>query len=296
MLDWIRRGDIDPESIIVSKSFIRRVLLASSIALLLLISSFVSNSTASQAATNHILSSYSCYSNHCHGIADWSDNGTYPLINGAYTAISMVHIACSAPSCQSSRGDFIDDEIWVRDATHQASSCPTYKVGCWVEQGYIATANSSGSGTTVNYFWADYRPGDSMLNFHYIAVVPSGDYGYATFFDIYRTASSNCSTSPRSGTFAVNIASETQFYNNTSARDCQTPDDINIGQELAGTSGASAPTANFTDNEWVGTNGVANYQTLNADTPSPNAPVSDSWVTLPSHSSTGGDFTTKCGC
>ncbi len=252
------------------------------------------------AATARPLS-YSCVMlngmpKHCYGIADWSDNGHYPAINGAYTDISVVHLSCPAPQCSYANADFIDDEIWVRDVAHQASSCPTYKVGCWVEAGIIAEPSSPSSGTTVWYFWADYRPGDSMLNYHPIAVVNSGDYGYNTVIDIYRTASSNCNTSPRSGTFALSIISETHSYPQLSQRNCMTPDDINIGQELQGTNGASAPTAHFTFNYWVDTNGIAHYQTLNPSTPTPDAPVHDDLVTPPSQSSTGGDFDTWCIC
>jgi hypothetical protein len=52
-----------------------------------------------------------------------------------------------------------------------------------------------------------------------------------------------------------------------------TPDDINIGEELQGTSGASAPTAHYTYNVWEGTDNNTHYQTMNADTGTPNAPV-----------------------
>lgn len=169
--------------------------------LLLTIGSFYNLQAVMAAATAVPASTYSCVSPHCYGETSWTNKGKYTPVNGGGTSILVVHLSCPAPACSYANQDFIDTEIWIKDVAHEAPSCPTYNAGCWVEEGVIALPNSSGSGTTVKYFWADYRPGDSKLNYHDLGVVPSADFGGQVSLYISRTDSSNCSTSPRSGTF-----------------------------------------------------------------------------------------------
>lgn len=72
-------------------------------------------------------------------------------------------------------------------------------------------------------------------------------------------------------------------------------DFIEIGAELAGASGASAPTADFTYNQWRDSSAYNwHYQTGNGLTPKVNNPPYGGWAVPPSGSSTGGDWYTYC--
>lgn len=267
----------------IDKFWEERILLAA----VLMLASFASLAFDSQVAKASPYSSYNCAA-HCYGIITWTNNGNFTPVNGAQTTISVVGIACPPPSCSYSNVDFIDNEMWVIDRTHQASNCPKYGK-CWVEGGYIAYPNSSSS-YTEDYFWADYRPFvDSDLHFHDLGVVPSGDYGFYVVIYIYRVSSTS---------FRVHIYSVTKdFSNQYSTSNQMTPDDIEIGQELQGTHGASSGSANFVANQYVSTrDNNLHYQTNNGSPGTNPGPITSYWVVPPSQSSTGGDFLTKCGC
>lgn len=73
------------------------------------------------------------------------------------------------------------------------------------------------------------------------------------------------------------------------------PNAIQIGQELTGSSGASAPTASFTSNRYADPgNSNFYYQGADAYTGTPASPPYDYWYILPSQSTTGGEFRTYC--
>lgn len=73
------------------------------------------------------------------------------------------------------------------------------------------------------------------------------------------------------------------------------PDDIEIGQELGGTGGASGGAARFVYNQWIDTNGYSHYQTADGSI-SNQYPVSVSWNVYPHQSSTGGSLYVSSCC
>jgi hypothetical protein len=226
-----------------------------------------------------IARAYSCGtgsgSGHCYGINFWSMS---PGIRGAGTDILVVHLNCS--SCWSiSETGFVDNEIWLNDYNNSGCSGNV----CWVEAGYWTV--SGAFSTTVNYFWADNRPGGG-LNVHTLAQVPSADYSdYAEFYIWQNFGWSN--------KWEVDIDSPNYYYSNYSTSNSMVADDINIGQELAGTSGASAPTAYFTDNWYYDSNLNFDYQSYEGAVTSNNPPHA-AWDTNPAYSLTGGVFKTWC--
>jgi|GEM_PF-526012 len=221
---------------------------------------------------------YSCgnpSSGHCYGYNYWSmPSGT----KGAGTDIVVVHLNCS--SCWSlGETGFIDNEMWF--SNYNNSGCSNLGNACWVEAGYETV--SGAFSTTVNYFWADNRPGHGF-SAHVLAQVPSGDYGNSAEFSIWQTGS---------GTWAVNITSPNYNYSNSSTSNSMVPNAILIGQELAGTSGASAPIAYFTNNWYYDSNWNFYYQGYEGGVTSQNPP-SAWWDTDPHNSSSGGVFQTSC--
>jgi hypothetical protein len=223
--------------------------------------------TLSQQFTPSVVYAYSCGNvglGHCYGRVDW---GGGPINGAAYDA-SVVHM---------STGDgFVDNEMWVSD-------CDTYNPFCnphWVETGYISPANG-----TEQYFWADFRPQDNNVTEHWLSTVGACDYGNYTHFDIHQTAGSN--------QFEIDIASCSYGFSGYSNDNAITLNDILVGSELAGSSGASASRAYFVHNQWIGSDNVYHYQNSNGAIHGDNPP-SAGWNTDPQHSSTGGVLWTNC--
>jgi hypothetical protein len=214
---------------------------------------------------------YAC-TYHCYGYNDWPGGP----INGSVTYIKIVQLSCSFTSC--SNGPFIDNEMWLNDLTNPNGACP-----CFVEAGYTTIAGSHQ--TRYDYFWGDNRPTWGIF-FHDLAQIPAGDYGNYTQFYINRSGSSS---------FQVYVASANYNATQYSTSNSMTPGDINIGSELYGTAGASAPTAHFIYNIWIDTSGVSHYQSVNGTLKYLNGPPPyRGWTTPPIYSSSGGDLYTYC--
>lgn len=221
---------------------------------------------------------YSC-SVHCYAINDWPGGP----INGSSTEISVVHLACNG-NCQA--GDFVNNEMWLSD---QSSSGGPY----WVEVGYAVDKQDDGS-APEQYFWADDRPGQGY-QIHYLANVPAGDYGNYTWFKIQWQTDINSYCTSRYYPYCYDITVQSSNYSASPVElnNTMTPNDINIGEELSGYSGASAPTAYYIDNYWISTSNVGHYQTANG-TITQYKPPYGGWTTYPSQSSTGGTLNTHC--
>lgn len=266
------------------------------ITVLLIVSVFATNFVFSSRSA--MASTYNCYNyqnrqQHCYGIVLWTDNDTFPPVNGSKTYIVIRGMSCNPPACVYNRpdgtSDFIDNEMWLSDQTHKASLCPLYG-NCWVEAGYMSRPNSNGQGSTESYFWGDYRPHDNMFNFHLLNPIPSGDFGHSTDFEIYRVPNNN---------FNVLIISQGVDYQLVSANNIMIPDQIQIGQEIQGTGGEGALEAYYTLNVWVDTNSQDHFQTNAGYVPPPYPPGSPTvygWQYPPVSGNQGGTFTTHCGC
>lgn len=221
-------------------------------------------------------------SGHCYATAQW---GEKPQYFGAYADILQTPL-----SCPKGCNGFIDDEIWLVD--DNTAACRSNGFGmCWVEAGSIATENSS----TV-FFWADARPlTSSVFNLHLLGGTDPA--GTTDHYMIIKDARGPA------GIFQLWIYNDSlsTLYNGTSTSNPMSGNRIMIGQELAGTNGASAGNASFTRNIWaVQTLGPEyvfwyNRQTTNV-TPNSQNPPFGSWTVNPSSPPPpeGGQFTTQC--
>ncbi len=165
--------------------------------------------------------SYSCGTpsvDHCYGTAETDfSNSSY---EGATGRIYVGHLGCNP--CDG----FIDDEMWLNDWT----------ASYWVEAGYWLIYNNPNQ----TYFWADYRPVDGQnngsINVHVLGTVPPGDYGLSPTFTIKRASAS---------AFNVTISSPNHSWFGYSTNNSMSVGNVTMGSELAGTYGASAPSARF---------------------------------------------------
>jgi hypothetical protein len=238
--------------------------------------------------TVRVVTAYSCgnpSTGHCYGTVTWSQRGEY---FGAFTEAAQVPLSCPA-GC----GGFVDDEVWLIDAS--SSGCTSNGFGvCWVEAGSIAV-----DGAEPVFFWADARPTKtSTFNLHLLgATDPVGTLDHYMIVKDGR---------PSPQTFLVFIYTDSfsTLYNGVSSLQSGPPMSahrIDLGQELAGTKGASAGTANLVRNIWavqaLGPEYVFwyNRQTTQGTVTSANPPTA-SWTINPSNPPPpeGGQFTTRC--
>jgi hypothetical protein len=228
---------------------------------------------------------YSCgnpSAGHCYATGTWQEK---PQYFGAYADISQTPL-----SCPNGCNGFVDDEIWLVD--DKTSGCQSNGFGmCWVEAGSIATENSG-----AVFFWADSRPlTSSVFNLHLLGGTDPA--GTTDHYMIVKDARGPA------GIFQLWIYNDSlsTLYNGTSTSNTMSGNRIIIGQELAGTNGASAGNANFTRNIWaVQTLGPEyvfwyNRQTTNV-TPTSQNPPFGAWTVNPSSPPPpeGGQFTTHC--
>jgi hypothetical protein len=229
---------------------------------------------------------YSCgnpSSGHCYGEAIWQEKPEY---FGAYTDILQVPMGCP-----SGCGGFVDDEIWLVDSQTPGCVNNPFKL-CWVEAGYFFTEGSNNK----QFFWADGRPTNtSTFNLHVLG--PTDPDGVTDHFMIIKDGRNG------PGIFGVWVYNDSlsTLYNGTSTSNPMNGNSIRIGQELGGTTGASAGNANFTRNIWavqvLGPEYVFwyNRQTDKGNVFSQNPPFG-SWTIDPAlpPPPEGGQFTTRC--
>jgi hypothetical protein len=173
---------------------------------------------------------YSCSPNHCYGLTYWSQSTEY---FGSYTDISMVHLNCDPKTCAPN--GFITDEMWLIDRPN-CNNPPYY--ACWIETGYIEYMS-----TNQTFFWADKRPGYPFA-FDLMANVPAGEYGNSDHYMIIKDGR----TSPNPFLVFMYNDSLSVLFEGTSNANSMVSKQIQIGQELIGKGGASAPQATFTRN------------------------------------------------
>jgi len=231
---------------------------------------------------------YSCgngSSGHCYGVNTW---GEQPQYFGSY-----VDLQEPSMNCPSNCGGFIDNEMWLEDTN--SSGCKANSFGvCWVEAGFIAQA-----GESTQFFWADSRPQtSSTFNLHILG--NADPVGTTDHFMIIKDGR----VSPQVFQVWVYNTSESTLYQGTSVTSNGNPMSGNlilIGQELAGSQGASAGNAQYSRNIWaVQTLGPEyvfwyNRQKDEGSVRSDNPPFA-SWSIDPSTPPPpeGGEFTTHC--
>ncbi len=100
-----------------------------------------------------------------------------------------------------------------------------------------------------------------------------------------------------STTFALFLQSNSGIRQDTSTSNSSSPDDIEIGAEVEGTTGASIGATTFGNNEWKPAG--ANYYNPqdNRGIPAVNAPIQAYWLVPPTTpGSNGGSWYVKCPC
>ncbi|SRR6266446_416481 len=229
---------------------------------------------------------YSC-SSHCYGRNLWP--GT---TKGGLTNILV--------NPMGSGDGFVSNEIWVVDPNSNRSENCTAPGGipdCWIEAGYASGASNNGA--TEYYFWADVRPcGCGGYHEHDSANINTNDYGSTATIVIEQGGSYSCN-GYSSSTWCIFVSGAYDGLTGFSTPNTMHASDIFLGEELAGTSGAYAPKANFTYNRWIDSSGNPRYQTVDGSLdpcwdnicPNNNPPWSG-WDSGqdPLHSSTGGNF------
>jgi hypothetical protein len=191
--------------------------------------------------------------------------GFNPAVAGIRGFQTKVNVVSMNP------GDgFITDEFWL-----SGSNC-----SCWIETGYKADQ------TGQYYYWGQQAPGSSF-GFTDLGPVTAADLGQWATFTIQQI-------SPQS--FSIEVVTPTHSYvvtvNNSYLSDPNALAYVQVGQELAGTTGATANYAFFEYNKlFVG--GSWSYITT-AGAIKQDAPPYGGWLGTPSSSNPGGIFLTQC--
>jgi hypothetical protein len=233
------------------------------------------------AQTTHRATSYSCgnlSSNHCYANMYWPGG-----IQGEKTDILAEPINCGCDG-------FLNAELWVQ----ASSGCAP---NCWVEAGL---KNETGYGSTFS-FWADQRPGGGYHN-HYNNGITQGDIGHSITFFIYKTGTNQWRVTKAhagvNGCTSQCSADWTQYSTNNS----MVANYITLGDELAGSSGASSPDIHFTWNFYYNNSswypqgaGNPGAGLVGAGlTPPPDDPPYAYWANGQVGGPTGGDLDTYC--
>lgn len=212
---------------------------------------------------NRALAYYNCGTsggNHCYGTNTWSGS-----TSGARTFVKV----------RSIQGGeiFLLHALWLKDITYPWS---------WVEGGYIEIA---GDQLAMKYYWADDRP-DYPHRQIWLSQVPTADIGSNVSVQFWKNV----------GSFSVVLNSPNFYYSAYSTPNTMNANEISIGIELAGTSNASSPWAQYSNNYWRDFSPQWRAQTNNGSYSTINWPVYANWNTLPTQSSTGGVWQAYCGC
>jgi len=209
----------------------------------------------------------------CYAYASWT-----AVTGNLQSTITTVGLSCDPVGCNSV-GGFIDNEIWLADL--QSAGAPY-----WVEAGYGTW--TTGTSTTIQYFWADDRPDQ---NAPYIAhMLPAASVGAAVQYTIERQSSIATSWTCSSGSnsdpgFYIAISGGGVQLDTTTRNDMfsscngMAPNREDAGLELYGKSvDISAPVAHFTSFSQPGPQVFA------------QAPAQATWHTSPEA------LDTQCAC
>lgn len=230
------------------------------------------SATPVQAASRaKAMPSYSCgdaNSNHCYGFASWWGN-----IDGSYTEVF---------TNEMKPGDiFVNNEMWLQqDATINGVNTAQY----WVEVGTKADKYTTFGHEIL--FWADQRPNGGGYANHFGYALSPQDFGKYVYLQIIRDSPNSCTWDVSATGLPVD------YLTGQSTSNCYSPNRQNIGMELAGSYGATAPRNGFVNNRWYSySNGGWHSQ---ANTPShydQTGPISSGWIKYPPGNN-GGQWST----
>jgi hypothetical protein len=237
---------------------------------------------------------YSCGNStgsHCYGIATLPAalNGE-PNFRGFVTAVDAVPL-------NSGNGE-INNEIWVVQQGNPACGSIANSQ-CWIEVGLSAGADAGGCSLPSNethIFWADNRPNQGFFCHDQGALQPQ-EFNQPVFLAIairppepnsYDVEALTCTSTSGSGS-CPRRAIIGKSSNNAMAANL-----VEMGMELAGNSGASAPVTHFNGSIAPNPNVIFGWTYVNVDgSVITNTPVKGGWSLTPS-TNPGGSFFTSC--
>jgi hypothetical protein len=241
---------------------------------------------------------YSCIggdpgSRHCYGIVRFNvtDLGNGPSFRAFITTVNAVAL-------RGGDGE-INDEFWVKQIPAANCGGPNLPAVCWIEVGLSAGANYIGCRVPQNethLFWADNRPNRGFFC-HDMGAVQPQEFGQPVLLAIairpsepnaYDVEALTCESSHGpvgcQGRQFVGISSDNTMAANV----------IDMGMELAGRTGASAPGTNFFQTLVPDSSSVFGFKFLDVDGRLIlNEPISAEWESRPT-SGNGGSFRTSC--
>ncbi len=229
-------------------------------------------------------SAYNCTTNpiggHCYGVNRWSGH-TF----GASTYEYIHSFTCS--DCNTSTHYHLNATLWVADTQYYPSAT--------VEVGYGAIGDQGGG---MWYYWASTPPFGSQEK-HYVAQIPSGDYGGYTGYKITRNRQDAAHVVV--GIWSANYGFSTVAINPMGAS-TWLGYNMDIGMELSANNDgtvirhSSGDNIYLRQNMWQMSNGTYVYQNTNGNLQPLNGPINAYWQTQPVPGGTGGQFSTYCGC
>lgn len=233
-------------------------------------------------------SPYSCGTGsggHCYGIDTGPPSVIHPgdVVVLTATGVSMLMNTIN-PGSSGSGDVFFSDETWLLQGFNEL-------VG-WVEAGQLDDRFGG-----LRYFWAEmFIPQsrdfhDIVFIEHDLGPVSSADATAGTFVDIRRTEPDRFAVRVLASEHSFSAQAENFMW--TRAKDVG---DIEIGLELAGTTGAFAPPVSMHPRYWDAT-GVRREWTLPSSEPTPiglpaDPPIQAGWLTPPGPS--GATWLTSC--
>lgn len=235
--------------------------------------------TAYAQTAHRTIPLYSCgdlNNNHCYANMYWPG-----AIQGEKTDIRIEPINCGC-------NGFLNAELWVQST----SGCSP---NCWIEAGI---KNETGYGYTFS-FWADQRPGGGYHN-HFMNGIIVGDIGYSITLWIFKTGTNQWQVSKTRAGVNGCTSQCSADWTNYSTSNSMAANYITLGDELAGSSGASSPDIHFTYNYWYNgswhSQGAGNpgARIIGANGGPPDDPPFAYWVNGQVGGPTGGDLDTYC--
>lgn len=240
-------------------------------------------SHAAPATHSNLESTYNCTPVSCVGVDDWE----YDTVVGGSTSFQVIKPSCNPVTTCANNYWYVSNYIKVMEDDPLGYY--------YVIVGDILPPIDNRTG--FSYFWADWRPGDTGLNFHWFGYVPSADYGQLVTAQIRETGigSDEYEASVWTGQ-GTNLGG----YSTDNFMD---PNYIEQGVELYANDPpitASDPEVQYVLNYWQGYNDQFHFQSSNGSLYSASPAYVD-WITepdnpLPVNGGTGGDLYTICGC
>jgi len=220
---------------------------------------------------------------HCYATVAWGKGDLQETdFRGFITVLTPV---------QLNKGDLlINDELWLT----QENTSVCGGGSCWTEVGVTSGACSKSSDT--RFFWADNTPAGFLCRD--LGPVQPQEFGQPAVLAITKIRDHEdvfeVDVWPCSRIDGVNVPCPRRPMTHASFGNPMQPNVATIGMELAGTSGASAPAATFTEN-WHPDHFFAGaWVTIIGSPQVQNPPVQGSWTVNPSVPTEGGTWTTSC--